>query len=276
MELILDNVLKPVRQLRKSLKSLSAEPGMKDVHDLRTRARHVEAIAGMLIPGQANSKRQLLKVLKPICKAAGDVRDMDVLAAKARALTGRRRDDSVRCLLDHLQAVRIESSGKLAAAAGERRKDARDRLKQFSRTIEKRLQAIDASAPAKTSSAKPHTEATMRLMDELSRWPAFSEENLHAFRIKVKELRYVLQVAEGADLKFVDALERVKTRVGDWHDWQELRKIAGEVLHPRKHREVLDEIEEIASRKFKPALRAARAVRSSYLGPHRGVLMIEP
>jgi CHAD domain-containing protein len=276
MELVLAEVRKPVRQLRKSLKRFPPDPTVKDVHDLRTRARRVEAITGMLIPGEKKTRRQLLKVLKPLCKAAGEVRDMDVLAAKARILAGPHRDGSPAELLQHLQATRIESSRKLAATVAERQQDAREKLKHFSLKIEKYFQAMSRDASAKTGSGKLHTDAATRLMDELSHWPAFNIENLHAFRIKVKELRNTLQLAEGANQEFINALEGMKTKIGDWHDWQELGKLAGEVLDPGKHRAVLGEIEEIGSRKFKQALKAAHAVRAGYLGPHCGVVMTEP
>jgi CHAD domain-containing protein len=222
MELELSNVRRPVRQLRKSLKGLAGDPSMLDVHDLRTRSRRVEAIAGMQIAGSERSRRHVLKILKPLRKAAGEVRDMDVLAAKARTLAGRGGDASVAILLEHLQARRIEGARGLVEAVKEDGADARDCLQQFSRQIEKRMQA--------EAGGKSHTDAATRLMDELSGWPQFSAENLHAFRIKVKELRYVLQLAGAADPRFVRALEKAKARIGDWHDWLELSRIAGEVL----------------------------------------------
>ena len=73
----------------------------------------------------------------------------------------------------------------------------------------------------------------MSLIDELNRWPEFNAENLHAFRIKVKELRYVLQLAKDPDLKFVNALGKVEDQIGDWHDWQQLAEIAGECAQPQ-------------------------------------------
>jgi CHAD domain-containing protein len=174
----------------------------------------------------------------------------------------------VALLLEDLQARRIEGARKLVEAVKEDGTDARDRLDRFSRQIDRHLKA-------KAGGHYLQTDAAMRLMDELSRWPQFSVENLHAFRIKMKELRYVLQLTEAAEPKFVTALEKVKARIGDWHDWLELRRIAGEVLDLRKHRAVLEEIEEIGKGKLKLALAAARAVRARYLGPHRGGAMGE-
>ena len=259
----LGSVRRPVRQLRKSLQGLTGDPAMRDVHDLRTRSRRVEAIAGMLNGASGKSRHHLLKALKPLRKAAGDVRDMDVLAAKARTLAGRGCDASLRPLLEHLQARRVESARSLADVVNEYGTDARDGLEQFSRRIKRQFEG-------EAGGHSLQTDAATGLMDELSRWPEFREENLHEFRIKVKELRYVLQLTEAAEPRFIAALERVKSRIGDWHDWMELRRIAGEVLDLRKDRAVLREIKEIESGKLKLALGAARGLRARYLGPHRG------
>ena len=260
------NVQKPVRQLRKSLKSLASDPTTRNVHDLRTRLRRVEAIAGLLNAGGGKSRDPLLKALKPLRKAAGEVRDMDVLTAKARTLAGLGCDASVRFLLEHLQARRVEGARRLAKKAHQQRKDAHDSLKEFSRQLEKLF-------ATKAGGCRLQTDTAMGLMDELSHWPQFSTENLHAFRIKVKELRYVLQLTEAAEPKFVKALEKVKARIGDWHDWLELMRIAGEVLDAGKNGAVLKVIEEVGSGKLKPAFAAARALRTGYLGPHRGYEM---
>ena len=255
MELELENVRRPVRQLRKLLKGLAANASVQEVHDLRTRARRVEAIAGMEIAGGGRARRRVVKALKPLRKAAGVVRDMDVLAARARTLVGRGCDDSVAALVEALRARRVEGARELAAAAKEDGAEARARLKEFARRIEKRARAGE------------DTDAAVKLMDELSGWPAFSAENLHAFRIKVKELRYVLQLAGAADARFVRALEKVKARIGDWHDWLELRRIAGEV---QGRGALLKVIEGIEGERLKRALTAARGLRARYLGPHRG------
>jgi CHAD domain-containing protein len=276
MELELGHVRKPLRQLRKSLKSLPSNPAMKEVHDLRTRARRVEAIVAALMPGNDRRARRLLKTLKPVRKAAGKVRDMDVLASKALSLAGRGHDDSVARLLEHLQAMRVESAGQLLKTLARQRKDARHELKQFSRQIGRRFSAKNPRASAGTTCNQPHAGAAISLMDELSRWPAFNAENLHAFRIKVKELRYVMQLAEDPDLKFMNALEKVKRQIGDWHDWQQLGEIAGNVLNRSKDRTALKKIQEIGTGKFNRALAAAYALRRRYLSAYADFAVSEP
>src|ERR1039458_6520979 len=113
MELEVRSVRRPIRQLRKLLKSLPSNPLVKDVQELRKRARRLETIITAYMPDKKKRNRRLMKTLKPVCKGAGAVRDMDVMATKARGLGSGRRNDSVTLLLEHLRAMRIESAGKL-------------------------------------------------------------------------------------------------------------------------------------------------------------------
>ena len=266
MELEFDNVRRPIRQLRKLLKSLPSNPLVKDVQELRKRARRLETIITAYMPDKKKRNRRLLKTLKPVFKAAGVVRDMDVMTTKARGLGSRRRNDSVTPLLEHLQAMRIESAGKLFEQVSRHGKAARRRLKEFSSEIEERFERKNAQRAADTTGNQLHVDAANKLMEELRDWPALDAENLHAFRIKVKELRIVLKLAEAAKPDFADALEKVKDQIGDWHDWQQLRMIAENVLDRRESRTTLEKIEAMESCKLKQALAGAQAMRTSYLG----------
>lgn len=69
----------PFRKLRKTLKGFPKGASPNDVHRLRTRIRRTEATAHALTLDQQKAGKRLIKGLKPARKAAGDVRDMDVL-----------------------------------------------------------------------------------------------------------------------------------------------------------------------------------------------------
>ena len=75
----------------------------------------------------------------------------------------------------------------------------------------------------------------MDAVRELGSWPPLNADNIHAFRLKVKELRYVLQLSADADSGMMAALSDVQRRVGDWHDWQQLHEIASEILTPERN-----------------------------------------
>src|SRR5208282_4650996 len=112
MEIDPDNMKQPARKLRKSLKSLPRNLPIEYVHGLRTQTGRLEAIIAASVLERKKLARQLLKTIKPVRKAAGEVRDMDVLAAKARTLSGR-RNDSVARLVKHLVDTRIKSARAL-------------------------------------------------------------------------------------------------------------------------------------------------------------------
>ena len=102
------------------------------------------------------------------------------------------------------------------------------------------------------------------LITELSHWPDLHVDNLHIFRIRIKELRYMLQLSPQADGKLMVALGEVKDSIGDWHDWVELLKIAQKVLDPREDREVLKDIESIGTEKLQRAMTMANQLRERY------------
>jgi CHAD domain-containing protein len=257
MEIERDNAQKPLRKLRKALKRLPADPSTQEVHSLRTETRRLEAIVEALMLDHKKKTRQLLKAVTPVRKAAGDVRDMDVLVDNVLALSHDHEDDSLVRLVEHLGEKRVASARDLRHTVAAQRKDACRTLKEYSRLVGKQF-------PGKKNTLTSTAPAPMELATELSKWPALNEENIHPFRIKVKQLRYMLQLAEKADKEIVDALGIVKDEVGDWHDWQELARIAKGVLDPEEDRAALKKIEEIGSLKFKHALATANAVRGEY------------
>lgn len=255
MPLDLGKVGKPIRDLRKSLKNLPENPSVKTVHNLRTSSRKVEAVMIALAPDDRNSIHQLLKTIKPLRKAAGGVRDMDVLAAKAQRLYASCNRDSVGRLLEHLHSMRLAGAHRLLDEVDARRKQTRrslehieDQLKQSSRKTDR------------------YAHELRRLVRELIHWPAFSANNLHDFRIKVKETRYVLQLVPNPGSDFLKALDAAKTRIGDWHDWQQLAAIGAEVLNRQKDRQALETIAETEKEKFGRAMKTAQTFRMRYLG----------
>jgi CHAD domain-containing protein len=265
MKLEIGNVQKPVRKLRQSLKHLPKNPPMEEVHDLRVHARRLEAIVTAVMPGHKKLARRLRKSIKPVRNAAGQVRDLDVLAEHTRELAPRGGNGAVLRLLKYLRELRAECAEKLLDTVAEQRREARCTLKRFCRQIEKQFQDEKPASTKRDAIDAPNGVAAIRLMEELQDWPVLNAENLHAFRIKVKELRYVLQLAEDADPKFVDALGKLKDRIGDWHDWQQLAIAAKDALHPHKDRPTLNKIRQIEKKKLDQALDAARAVRTEYL-----------
>jgi CHAD domain-containing protein len=270
MVIELDRLQEPLRKLRKSLKSLSKDPPPEEVHKLRTRARHIEAIAPALIPKERRKTRRLLKSIKPVRKAAGSVRDMDVLTGNALSLPKNGHTDSLVRLVEHLGNTRQQSAGALLETVDEQRKSARQILKQYSKLVKASFNGRQAASPrSEKKPARNVQAAVLALTEELSRWPALGESNIHTFRLKVKELRSVLQLIPSSDANMVKALGNVKDEIGDWHDWQQLAGFAGQVLDAQEDRELLAQIDATGGQKLEKALAAARALRKRYLKSSR-------
>ena len=259
---------KAMRELSKTLKSLLGDPAPKEVHKLRTAARRVEAIAAALARNDEKKSRRLLKSIEPVRKAAGGVRNMDVLTANARRLARRSAGDSLTRLLDHLQIARQQNAEKLRRVLARRRDAAREDLKQYARMVRSALAPAKGAEPAGGQAGQRnegvHT-AAMDAVRELGSWPPLNADNIHAFRLKVKELRYVLQLSADADSGMMAALSDVQRRVGDWHDWQQLDEIARAVLTREEDIALLTRIDQTVRRKLDRALAAANSLRGKYL-----------
>ena len=91
--------------------------------------------------------------------------------------------------------------------------------------------------------------AEHKIRVELSRWPALDAGNIHGFRLKLKELRSLLQLERDADASMLRALGNAKKKIGDWHDWQQLKEIAREILDAQQDRVLLTEIDQAEMRK---------------------------
>ena len=75
------------------------------------------------------------------------------------------------------------------------------------------------------------------------------------YRLKVKELRYVLQMAGDAERnELVARLGEVKDAIGEWHDWETLAGIAAEQLTHGARCPLVHQIRSTVSREYDRAL----------------------
>jgi CHAD domain-containing protein len=267
MPIELERLEKPFRKLRKSLKHWPSHPSVEMVHKLRTQTRRLEAMLNSFMLERQPEMRRLLEAMNPIRKAAGAVRDMDVLVADALTLPNAAKNESIVRLVEHLGSLRDKSSGKLQHVIAADRKQARRYLKQCIRlTSEKRLQTKQAP-PAVAVGVATNLAAGLR------RWPRLNQSNIHEFRKQAKKLRYILQLAESSgassrqvpDTAWLDALGKVKDQIGDWHDWCELQHIAQDVLDKKNDGPTLRQIAKTVNHRFEQAVATANKVRAHYL-----------
>jgi CHAD domain-containing protein len=263
----LERVRKALRELGKSLQSLSGDPAPKDVHKLRTASRRVEAIAGVLGAAGGKKSRRLVESIEPVRKAAGGVRDMDVLLADTRKLARYAHGESLTRLVAHLKIVRQQNAEELQHALHHRHKAVLEDIKEYSRfvaSVLKREKSASRSGVDSNQNQEIIHSSVMNVLRELGDWKPLDASNLHEFRLKVKQLRYTLQLDAQADPGLVEELGDVQRRIGGWHDWQQLEQIAREVLVYEQDRALIDRIGKTVKRSLDRALTAANALRGRY------------
>lgn len=269
MAIQVEDVQQPLRKLRKQLKDWPDDPAIEEVHKLRTETRRIEAIAAALRLEKEPQMQRLLKEMTPVRKAAGKVRDLDVLAGHGLNLAKDKEakdveDASLVRLMEQLGAMRAKAAADLQDVIAEHRKDARYGLAQSA----KQIQAMFAG-DGEHGSGKALPDAVAVALEqasELGRWPRLTATNIHRFRIEVKKLRSMLQLSADSDAKLVDALGQVKDAVGEWHDWLEFAKIAEKVLDAETEGALVRQLKQIAKDKLKEAMAAANSLRRQYLG----------
>jgi CHAD domain-containing protein len=233
---------------------------------LRTLARRVEAIAAAWEPCEGKRSRRLLESIRPVRKAAGRVRDMDVLAGNVLGLLQDSRSGPLVRLVEHLRSARRAYANALLRAVSRRRKAACRSLEQYSMLARSGFARRKSASSAGASQAENALRsAAMKLASELGRWPELNERSLHGFRIKVKHLRCILHLFADSDPGLLEALGGVNIRIGDWHDWQQLKEIAEAIPGEPLDRVLLTEIGKAARRKLTHAVAAGNALRKKYL-----------
>jgi len=258
-----NRVQKPARKLRKLLKMMSAEPTPEQVHDFRTNSRNMETTLEAFRLENSGLGRRVLKPLSRLRKRAGKVRDMDVLTSYAASVDVKdgEQDCAVQ-LFEHLGAQRRKYAKKFHSASRQDGSELRRRLKQVRRKLCRKQESV---TDKKTIPAEPSSSA-LKLASDLGSIPRLDHSNLHHFRLRVKELRNVLRLADAPDEDLIAALAKVKDAIGEWHDWEELVNIADNVLEHGTQCRLMQELKSITRDKFESALSQAEQLRQRYFG----------
>lgn len=270
MSLDPSNVRKAVRKLRTSVCRLPADPPAEEVHALRTRCRRVEALTKALHLDRERTGKRILKAIAPLRKRAGRVRDMDVLAGIVSKLIIDGEKDCQSRLLEHLGAERTKYGKKLGNALIGGKDRAGRAIRRYEKYLDKTLRLPNGAEKPQSNWATHTAAAALELWAELTDWPALGGENLHRFRLKVKELRYILELEKVPPASSIDTLGEVKDAIGEWHDWLTLTRIARKVLNHGSECELLRRIDSTAKEKFAVALAAANKMREHYLAETGG------
>lgn len=189
---------------------------------------------------------------------------MDVLTSYASTVHPK-GDDCVVQLLEHLGARRRKLAKKLHREVERRRPALRKELKRAPGVLTKLIRKSGNGAKGVAPGVNA-TATAVKLEAELAMPRRLDRKNLHPYRLKVKELRDVLQMADGSSRpKLVDDLGEVKDAIGEWHDWEELVSIAEKVLDHGKDCGLIPELKKLTRDKYDRALALADSLRSKYL-----------
>jgi|SRR5581483_496164 len=258
MAIDVEQLRKPIRKLQKFAAKLPRNPSPEKIHKLRTNARKLESTFAALSLDSGNNERRLIKEVRRIRKRAGKVRDLDVLTGDLATIRVEGESDCQVQLLEHLGGKRRKQARKLRKLISSHRADMEQRLRKVSA-------GLDEALKNKEPQAGPLAAAeSLRLSSELASPRRFSKDNLHSYRLKVKQLRYVLELSPDHP-KFADDLSQVKDAIGDWHDWEELVAIADKVLDHGADCKLTRQIKAMADSKFDYAARVADRLRAKYV-----------
>jgi len=236
MALDAKRIQKQARKLRKLLKKMPRVPAPEEIHRFRTNARRFETVLETFELDTAKNGRKLANDVAKLRKRAGKVRDLDVLTAYASGIDhdSSERECSVR-LLEHLGAHRAKQARKFHQLRKRHSSRVGKGLKHTGQKIEKILPPKgDGRRNGELISAAVAGSA-LTLLSELREPSHLRKSNLHEYRLKIKELRNLLQMAkDGNSQAFVRRLGEVKDAIGEWRDWEVLAATAHDTLNTDK------------------------------------------
>jgi CHAD domain-containing protein len=196
---------------------------------------------------------------------------MDVLTGFAATLRDDGEQDCKVQLLEHLGAKRRKGARKLHGVVANNSNGLRRELKRLSKDLDRTLRQDGSKRGDPKAASAQAAAAALRLESELADTSRLGRQNLHPYRLKVKELRNVLRLAKDpGDKEFVDTLGEVKDAIGEWHDWQELAAIAQKVLGHGPGCNLIRQLKQTTEKKYESALQSAEQMRKQYLAVGRG------
>ncbi|MFC5865227.1 CHAD domain-containing protein [Acidicapsa dinghuensis] len=228
------------------------KPSADDVHSLRTTSRRLEALTKFL---RLQGKTKAYKTWRSahiLRKSAGKARDLDVLTKLVETLRKRRRNVSCGRLMDSIQELRPAA----VAALNDKVHKHQDRLVR--RLTWQRHQILEAGTDDSLNQYAADWERTLhKQVSKLASVEKVEQANAHQFRIRAKKLRDMLALCDDARKDTLRKLGSVKDLLGEWHDWQELEKLATEVLRSPSDRVFKGQLQRLTNDKLKAALGSA-------------------
>jgi CHAD domain-containing protein len=258
-------IKKNIHKLRKFVKKVPRRPNPEEIHDLRTQIRRFQAMIEALDVNCKRNERRLFRHLARIRKRAGKIRDMDVLTGYASTVQVEEERDCLVQLLEYLGMERYRRAEQLHALMRKYGAELQRRLKRSLAHVQKSIPGHSKNGARIRNTAADAMAFVLKLFNELAVPATLNRKNLHAYRLKIKQLRYVLEMADDPNQEFIDKLGEIKDAIGEWHDWEELIAITVEVLDHKANCKLLPEVRAISVQKYENALSLTNKMRRDYL-----------
>jgi CHAD domain-containing protein len=283
--------------------SHDAEPAEKAVHRLRTSTRRCGALLGSLTAEGRPSRSleelrknadRLQRQWKKLRGAAGRVRDLDVhreivdalrkeppppetprANAPFTTLDPRVTMDPLWTHLDAwLEKARRQHAAELHSEAARRG----PKTVALSHDI---ISALTLRFGRPTNSRRASKSPALLALDDFaavsSEMPVLDRDNLHDFRKRTKEARYLAEAGGDSPeaVTVARALKRIQDEIGDWHDRDALAQEAAEALG--KHgRPLTEHLQDLAAKQMQRAILITERMRGRLLGERQALRHARP
>lgn len=251
------SIKRQINLLRRQLKTFPSNPGPEETHKLRTRIRRILAFATVA----PQPPKPLLKSILAIRKAAGRVRDLDVITGYVDSLSKEHNGASTCILLRRLDKRRDRALTQLEKTLDRHRKSSRKALLRYIGQIRSESTADEHFDTSLSTHAQSHI-AESRF--ELTHWPEPDESNLHDLRLKAKHLRTLVQLFQPSEQEQIKSLGDLTGQIGQWHDWLVLATLVHRVMDIDKDSDLIGVIDQFADLHFERALQSALSLRAQH------------
>lgn len=247
-----------------AIEACAEKPTEKAMHQVRTRCRRLEALISAVLSARLNAERlqstgeALVRPIKKVRRAAGPVRDLDIHLSLLETIAGEPLDEDAQKLKKTLERQRERAS--IAAL-----KEMERHRPKLERRAARFLDAFD-DLPASEQELDTAALAKARFLETAAAFPLIRAENLHDFRKRSKQARYIAEVnpRSAASVRLAKKLNRVQDAIGAWHDWDVMMEEAAEILGSRRT-PLLRNIQSNRNKAYRAALRIARQTQRQAL-----------
>ena len=252
------------RDVSAAIKACAEKPTEKSVHQVRTRCRRLEALISAVLSTRLNAARlhstgeALVRPIKKIRRAAGPVRDLDIHLSLLETIAGEPPDEDAQKLKKTLDRQRKRASVASLKEIERHRPKLEGRAARF-------LDAFN-DLPVNEQDLDTAALAKARFLETAAAFPVIRAENLHDFRKRSKQARYIAEInpRSAASARLAKKLNRVQDAIGAWHDWDVMMEEATEILG-RVRAPLLRHIRANRSKVYRVALRIARQTQRQAL-----------